>query len=68
MKPPIELASGKKLHVSLSIGGAIAQLADTRPESLLEVADQAMYRAKRTGPGKTEIDGFEPSDSGRDVG
>jgi len=46
---PITIA-GQAVHVSVSIGIAIAEPGDD-PEHLLQRADQALYRAKQTGRG-----------------
>jgi len=46
---PLTIA-GQAIHVSVSIGVAVAEPGDD-PESLLQRADQALYRAKRTGRG-----------------
>lgn len=45
---PVRLADGRQAVVTASIGIAAMQ-ADTPPERALELADDALYRAKRTG-------------------
>jgi diguanylate cyclase (GGDEF)-like protein/PAS domain S-box-containing protein len=51
---PFELA-GDIAFLGASIGIAVAQTADERPESLLRDADAAMYRAKELGKGRWEL-------------
>lgn len=45
------LVAGHTIKISASIGVAIFPKDSTRAEELVERADQAMYQAKRTGPG-----------------
>ncbi|MGH9037174.1 MAG: diguanylate cyclase domain-containing protein [Acidimicrobiia bacterium] len=47
---PIDHPAGT-VALTASVGGACTVGAQTRPETLLEVADRAMYRAKRAGGG-----------------
>ena len=50
--------SGRDVFVGASIGVAPGRSADGDPEDLLSNADVAMYRAKRSGTGRTAV--FEP--------
>lgn len=49
---------GQELHIGVSVGIAIADLADGDPERLLKNADIALYRAKQAGRATYRI--FEP--------
>lgn len=49
---------GNTLQVTVSIGGTIAQLEDSA-KSLIERADQQMYKSKKAGKNKVFIDGIE---------
>jgi diguanylate cyclase (GGDEF)-like protein/PAS domain S-box-containing protein len=62
---PVDLPSGPTF-VSVGIGIAVSRRGST-PESLLADADAAMYRAKRLGPGVTQLydERFRASDSAR---
>lgn len=40
---------GRRLHVTVSIGGASREAGELTPRMLLERADQALYQAKRNG-------------------
>jgi len=42
-------AAGQSLHLTISVGVAAAHKGTASPESLLKLADEAMYRAKNTG-------------------
>jgi diguanylate cyclase (GGDEF)-like protein len=48
-------AGGDRVLVAASIGMAFATTGDESPESLLQEADAAMYRAKENGGGRFEI-------------
>jgi diguanylate cyclase (GGDEF)-like protein len=52
---PITLSNGRQIGVGASVGVAISQDAGTDPEALLHEADVAVYRAKATGRGHTEV-------------
>lgn len=43
---------GREVEVSFSIGVAVFPVDGSTPEELLASADQALYQAKRTGPGQ----------------
>ncbi len=51
---PIQVA-GHRIHLSASIGIALVDQLDRRPEEVLRVADAAMYRAKRNGRARYEL-------------
>jgi diguanylate cyclase (GGDEF)-like protein len=51
----IELAEGQRLHFTLSIGVTSLQLEDSS-EALLKRADNALYRAKKSGRNRIAID------------
>ncbi|WFS04556.1 bifunctional diguanylate cyclase/phosphodiesterase [Rhizobium tumorigenes] len=57
LKEPFSI-DGQELHIGVSIGIAIADLADGDPERLLKNADIALYRAKQAGRATYKI--FEP--------
>ncbi|MBI5791441.1 MAG: diguanylate cyclase [Rhodocyclales bacterium] len=48
----VPLENDKSVHITVSIGIAAAQDADTDLEALLDRADRALYQAKRTGRDK----------------
>lgn len=51
---PIKVKSNKKINISVSIG--VAELTkEKKLEELIKKADQAMYRAKKSGKNKTVI-------------
>jgi predicted signal transduction protein with EAL and GGDEF domain len=52
---PIALSGGQVVRVGASVGVAISQDADTKPDLLLVEADTAAYRAKNLGRGRTEV-------------
>ena len=49
LEDPILLASGDEAYISASIGVTTVTSADADPERLLNEADHALYRAKRSG-------------------
>jgi diguanylate cyclase (GGDEF)-like protein/PAS domain S-box-containing protein len=51
---PIQVAD-HQIHLSASIGIALVDKLDRRPEEVLRVADAAMYRAKRNGRARYEL-------------
>ncbi len=51
---PIQVAD-HRIHLSASIGIALVDKLDRRPEEVLRVADAAMYRAKRNGRARYEL-------------
>jgi diguanylate cyclase (GGDEF)-like protein len=52
---PMELAGGRTVRVGASVGVALSQDGLTDPEILLHESDVAVYRAKSTGRGRTEV-------------
>ena len=52
---PITLADGRQVGVGASVGVAMSMDASTDAESLLLEADMAVYRAKQSGKGRTEV-------------
>ena len=52
---PMELAGGRTVGIGASIGVALSQDGLTDPEVLLHESDVAVYRAKSTGRGHTEV-------------
>jgi diguanylate cyclase (GGDEF)-like protein len=52
---PMELAGGRTVGIGASIGVALSQDGITDPEVLLHESDVAVYRAKSTGRGHTEV-------------
>ena len=52
---PITLADGRRVNVGASVGVSISQDGIIDPEALLHEADVAVYRAKATGRGRTEV-------------
>ena len=48
LTPPLRLG-GKDIPIQISIGIAVYPKDSTEPHQLLEIADQAMYRAKNSG-------------------
>ncbi len=52
---PITLADGRQIGVGASVGVSVSQDASIDPEQLLHEADVAVYRAKQTGRGHTEV-------------
>ena len=52
---PITLADNRQVAVGASIGVAVSQDGITDPDKLLHEADVAVYRAKTTGRGRTEV-------------
>ena len=58
LEAPIELA-GRQVFVRASVGIALAEDSESRPEILLRNADVAMYEAKKEGNGRIKV--FNPS-------
>jgi diguanylate cyclase (GGDEF)-like protein/PAS domain S-box-containing protein len=54
LKPPIE-AGGVEIHLSTSVGIALATGGDQRPDDVIRDADVAMYRAKESGRSRWEL-------------
>jgi len=52
---PMELAGGRTVGIGASVGVALSQDGLTDPEVLLHESDVAVYRAKSTGRGRTEV-------------
>ena len=52
---PIALSSGVSVQISASIGLALSTIHGRSAEDLLQVADEAMYKAKRAGKGRAEV-------------
>jgi diguanylate cyclase (GGDEF)-like protein len=52
---PMELAGGRTVAIGASVGVALSQDGLTDPEVLLHESDVAVYRAKSTGRGRTEV-------------
>jgi diguanylate cyclase (GGDEF)-like protein len=52
---PVVLAGGRVVRVGASVGVALSQPGLIDPEALLHEADVAVYRAKSTGRGHTEV-------------
>ncbi len=52
---PITLADNRQVAVGASIGATVSQDGVTDPDKLLHEADVAVYRAKTTGRGRTEV-------------
>lgn len=55
MSEPFTLPDGRQVHVGLSIGAVVASGTE-RVESLIALADQAMYRSKRDGRGPVLVE------------
>ncbi|HET8702114.1 MAG TPA: sensor domain-containing diguanylate cyclase [Nitrococcus sp.] len=55
LSEPVELAGGCTINVSASIGIAIYPIDGDTGEDLLQYSDLAMYRAKRAGPGRIQL-------------
>jgi diguanylate cyclase (GGDEF)-like protein len=56
---PVLLAGGRVVRVGASVGVALSQPGVIDPEALLHEADVAVYRAKSTGRGHTEVFDFD---------
>lgn len=54
LRAPVELA-GRAVSVTASIGVALGDPANARPQDLVREADNAMYRSKRSGKGLCEV-------------
>ncbi|MEU1973493.1 EAL domain-containing protein [Microbacterium sp. NPDC019599] len=52
---PVAVADGQTAAVGVSIGVALSQGHETTPDMLLKEADQAVYKAKRSGRGRVSI-------------
>jgi diguanylate cyclase (GGDEF)-like protein len=52
---PIVLSDGREASVGASVGVAVSQDGADNPDSLLHEADVAVYRAKQSGRGRTEV-------------
>jgi diguanylate cyclase (GGDEF)-like protein len=52
---PVALSDGRQVGIGASVGVAISQDGSTDPDLLLHEADVAVYRAKQTGRGRTEV-------------
>ncbi len=57
LRKPLEL-EGREVRLEASIGIAVAELGESRPEEMLRNADVAMYAAKGRGKGRCEM--YEP--------
>ena len=55
LRDPVPLADGGFAPMSISVGVAVGNGPDDRPESLLRDADAAMYRAKERGRNRVEV-------------
>jgi diguanylate cyclase (GGDEF)-like protein len=63
---PIALPSGRIVSVGMSIGEAWYSSTASTPEALMEIADQALYAAKRRTPARgARVSRFAPGRSGR---
>jgi diguanylate cyclase (GGDEF)-like protein len=82
LMPGLELAAGAEvaarlreavegtrpggLELTMSVGVAAASGADVRQDSLLQAADEALYRAKRAGRNRVELAGETPAPEAED--
>ena len=55
VEEPIELADGRRVSVSASVGLATGRGADDTPDSLIARADAAMYKAKQRSRGREDV-------------
>jgi len=55
VEEPIELADGRKVAVSASVGLATSRGQDDTPDSLIARADAAMYKAKQRSRGREDV-------------
>lgn len=51
------------LRLTVSVGVAFLSPEDTRADDLIQRADSALYRAKRSGRDRLEVDAADPSDT-----
>ena len=52
---PITLTGGREVSVAASVGFAVSQDGSVDPDTLMHEADVAVYRAKTSGRGRTEV-------------
>ncbi len=55
LEQPIELADGREVAVSASVGLATTRGTDDTPDSLIARADAAMYKAKQRSRGREDV-------------
>jgi diguanylate cyclase (GGDEF)-like protein len=61
---PLEIAGRHRMHTSVSIGVAVG--AEVRPQELVRAADEASYRAKRMGKGRSVVFSAHSTTTGGD--